>query len=395
MQVSKINNYSPSFKSIWTNKAVLKGLETISEHGTSFIAATSLVMASGIRPLLISKTPNTDEENKKYMAANSILSGLTKFLTVEAIALPIEHAIKNIDKAPEKYLAKKTIENLKNTGENIVQSGSYKFATQLLKLSTGFITAIPKSMLTIALLPVLLDKLNLVSKPTAKSVENGDYQSLDNTAKNNKNIIPKQEINKIFEPIQSKQPSFNGQLSDITAKGIGKIIDNSAFQNFVKKNTDKAPDIARNISMATDALLTLSFIHRTQKNKNIKEERKKPLIYNSLISTGFSIIGGYSIDKLIQKGTKNFINKFSELNKNDPKLPKYIEGINIVRPTLIFAGIYYGILPMISTYLADKTDKFISQSKENKSNPISHSTIDTSSPSEYSPFKDITLKFSR
>lgn len=352
MHISKINNLSPSFKNIWTNKAVLKGLETISDHGTSFIAVTSLIMASGIRPLLISKTPDIDKENKQYITANSILSGLTKFLMVEAVALPIENAVKNIDKTPEKYLAQKTMETLKNAGENLTQSGSYKFATQLIKLSSGLITAIPKSMLTIALLPVLMDKLFPESKKEQKS----------------KTPLPKQEINKIFEPIQNNQPSFKGGITGITAKGIGKILDNKIFQDFVKKNTSKAPDIARNISIATDALLCASFINRTCRNKDIKEDRKKPLIYNNLISTGLSIIGGYSVDKLVQKGTKNFIKKFSELNKNDPKLPKYIEGINIVRPTLIFAGIYYGILPMISAYLADKTDKFVSQAKENKTN---------------------------
>ena len=67
MKINKINTANPSFKNIWTNKAVLKGLETISEHGTSFIAATSLIMASGVRPVLIAKTPDIDKENKKTM----------------------------------------------------------------------------------------------------------------------------------------------------------------------------------------------------------------------------------------------------------------------------------------------------------------------------------------
>ena len=40
-----------------------------------------------------------------------------------------------------------------------------------------------------------------------------------------------------------------------------------------------------------------------------------------------------------------------------------IEGINIVRPALIFAAIYYGFLPMISTYLAEKIDKQITKNK--------------------------------
>ncbi|MBQ4122863.1 hypothetical protein IJD44_03965 [bacterium] len=346
MQIKTITNNNPSFKSIWTNKAVLKGLETISEHSTSFIAATSLIMASGVRTLTISKTPNIDEENKKHLMANSILSGLTKFLMVEAIAIPIENAVKKIDKSPEKFLNQNTINSLKEMGKNLSQSNKYNFATQLLKLSTGLITAIPKSMLTIALLPIFMNKL---------------FPDKDQTKKQKQYIHPKYEINKVFEPIQSKQPSFKGGLSNLTAKGIGKIIDNNFFQNFVQKNINKSSDIARNISISTDVLLTASFVNRIRKNKNIKEERKKTLIYNNIITTGLSIIGGYSVDKAVQKGTKKFIDKFSEINKNDPKLQKYIAGINIIRPTLIFAGIYYVILPMISAYLADKTDKVISK----------------------------------
>ena len=54
-----------------------------------------------------------------------------------------------------------------------------------------------------------------------------------------------------------------------------------------------------------------------------------------------------------------FVEKFKVLNINDPKVMKYIEGINILRPAIIFAGIYYGILPIFSTYLSEKIDKHI------------------------------------
>ena len=59
------------------------------------------------------------------------------------------------------------------------------------------------------------------------------------------------------------------------------------------------------------------------------------------------------------KDDKEFVDKFKTLNAGDPKLCKYIEGIHILRPALIFAAIYYGILPMFSTYTAEKVDKFI------------------------------------
>ena len=89
---------TPSHKGLLNNKAVLKGLELISEHGSTFVAATTLAMAVGVRPIAINLTPNVKKENKQYATTNSIASGLIKFGMVEAIALPIENAVKKIDK---------------------------------------------------------------------------------------------------------------------------------------------------------------------------------------------------------------------------------------------------------------------------------------------------------
>lgn len=332
-------NFNVSNKGLLNNKTVLKGLETISEHGTSFVALTTLLMASGVRPLVINSTPNVKKENKEYASINSIASGLVKFSLVEAIAIPIENAVKNIDKNPEKFLNSETIKNLKGNANTLLESQNYKFITQVIKMGTGLITAIPKAMITVALIPPLMELFFKKNKENKK-------QKLLNTAHN-----------PIFnEFYTNSSPSFKGGITNVTAKGIGKILNNSEVQNFAKKYNNKNADIARNVSMLTDILLTGSFIHQTKKNKKIKEDRKTALIANNIISTAISLVGGYTIDNLIKKGTQNFIRKFSEINKNDPKLNKYIEGINILRPTLIFAGIYYCILPIFSTYISDKID---------------------------------------
>ena len=334
------NKYSPSHKGFWNNKTVLKGLEKISEHGTTFVAATTLAMAAGVRPIAINLTPNVKKENKEYATTNSIASGLIKFALVEAVAIPVENAVKQIDKTPEKFLSPKTIKTLQGSAKTLAESKNYKFATQVLKLGTGLLTAIPKAMLTVALIPVIMDKL--FPKKKEKNFETKIYDT----------------YNPVFgSDFNQAQPSFKGGITTKTAQGIGKILNNNTVQNAVKKFSTKDADIARNISMATDILLTASFIHQTKKSKEIKKERKKALITNNVISTGISLVGGFTIDGLIKKNTQGFIKKFSEINKNDPKLPKYIEGINILRPTLIFAVIYYGVLPMFSTFVSDKLDK--------------------------------------
>lgn len=336
------NNFTTG---ILKNKTVLKGLEKISEHGTSFSAGTSLFLSLLIRPAAIFSTPDVEKENKQYAAANSICSGLIKFGIVESIALPIESATKKIDENPEKFLNKMTIKNLKNSRGNLSNSGRYKLMTQILKLSTGFITAIPKSMLTLALIPVLMGAIfNNKAGQTEKKVSGKNYQT--NFTSLNNDIKEKFNIN------------FTGGIDKI-AWALGKIIDNKSFQNFAKKYESKDKDIAKHITAGTDILLTSSFAYQTHNSKKIKENRKKALIYNNVISTGITIGLGYGFDNIIKKKTDKFIEKFKKINASDPKLNKYIEGINILRPALIFAGIYYCILPIFSTFLAEKIDKFV------------------------------------
>lgn len=315
-----------------SNKTLLKGLEKISEHGTSFSAGTSLLLSLGVRPLAIKMTPDVEKENKQYAMSNSICSGLVKFAIVEAIALPIEKAVKNIDENPEKFLKSSTIKKLTGSKESILSSRSYKLMTQIIKLSTGFLTAIPKSIVTVALIPILMDKLFL----TKKQEKVAPPTSKDNFSGN-----------------------FTGGISNSLSKGIGKIIDNKRFLDFATKYETKDKDIAKHITATTDILLTATSAYCTNKSEDIKENRKKALIYNNIVSTAITLIGGYSIDRIIKNKTENFVENFKKINIKDPKLNKYIEGINILRPAIIFAGIYYGLLPIISTYTGEKIDKFV------------------------------------
>ena len=219
--------------------------------------------------------------------------------------------------------------------------------TQIIKLSTGFFTAIPKSMLTLALIPVLMGSIFKTKVQNPK--EEKKVQQITPFTASNREI--KEKLN------------FTGNI-DKLSKVLGKIIDNKHFQNFAKKYETKDKDIAKHITAATDILLTTSFAVQTNNSKKIKENRKKALIYNNVISTAITLGGGYWLDKMIAKGSTNFIEKFKQINAKDPKLNKYIEGINILRPALIFAGIYYCVLPIFSTYLAEKVDKFIEKQKK-------------------------------
>ncbi len=319
MNVSKISQY------IIKNKYLLKTLEKVSEHGTSFSAGASLVMGGIVRPASILATPDTEKENKYYSMAKSFCSSVTKFLLVESIALPIELGIKNIDKNPKKFLDSQTIKKL-----NIPDSRAYKLLTQTIKLSTGLLTAIPKSILTMALIPIIMDNL-LINKKENENKKTNNH------------------------------PSFTG--NNFISKGLGKLINNEKFQNWAIKNEKNDKDIPKHISALTDILLTTSFSIAALKSDKMDEHPKKALIYNNIISTILTIGLGYGLDKLLKPSTDKFIKEFKKIHIKDEKLPKYIEGINILRPAIIFAGIYYFVLPIFSTFMGEKTDKFLSKNK--------------------------------
>ena len=331
MKINTITNQNttPSFKGLYNNKLLLKSLKFAANNGTLFNATVSLMLSSVARPIAIMSTPKTDKENKKLACAKALSSTITGYLIMLCASLPVARAVKKIDKNPSKLLKQDTIKNLKGNAKTLALSKIYSFASQIFKLGTGLVIAYPKSVLTCALIPfvkVLFDKKN---KPS------------QNEQKTKKSSV-----------ISFK--GFYNNSAETLAKGIGKIMDKKPFQTFAKKYCDT--NYPQHITSLTDVLLTFAFVRQTKKSKNIEQKRKKPLIYNSLISTGLCIAGGYALNSATKKSTNKFIEKFKTVNKHLPEIEKYVEGIKIAKPALLLGIIYYIFIPVISTFLADRTD---------------------------------------
>lgn len=307
-----------SFKSIYTSKTVKKGLELASSNGALF-GASATVAFSTLRPFTIMCTPKTDKENRKIAAAKSITSSLINFALMLCVSIPLAKSIQKIDKTPEKYLKEETINTLKESGKELTNSKGYIFATQLFKLGIASFVAIPKAFMTASGIPYIVNALS------------------SNKKQKDKNI------------------SFKGNPKNNMAKGIGSILNKKGMREFADKF--KESNFPMHINAITDTIATLVFMHQAQSNKKIEEKRKKALIYNAGISTGLSIAGGYTIDKILDKPTENFIQKFKDLNKNDKNLEKQIQGIKIAKPFLILGTIYYILIPIISTFIADRAEK--------------------------------------
>lgn len=324
----RINNTNQnSFKGALNNKFLLKSLEKIADHPATFGAATSLLMSLTLRPLVIKNTPEVEKKNKEYSIANSISSGIVKFLTVEALALPVEKTILKIEKNPDKFLNKKSIDFFK-------KNNNFDFMSKFLKQSVSVITAIPKSFLAVSLIPLI------------------------------KNIIYKKDKNKNRQNL-----SFKGKSSDILTPVIKKFYENEKIQDFSKKHIKNSKNIARNMMIFADTVLCTANVVNIGRNKKIDKKPRNNLIYNTVLSTVFSISTGVLLDKILQNKGK-FVEKFKKANSGSPKLAKYVDGIDILRPTLAFAFVYYGILPVVSNFLAQRvSDKF--NKKETSDNFIS------------------------
>lgn len=333
MKVSlNTNKYNPqikpSFKGIYNNKHVLKSLKFAAENSALFSATVGAALSVVARPIAILSTPKTDERNKKFACAKSLSSSVTGYLIMAAASMPVANAVKKIDDNPQKFLKTSTIKNLQNGAESLVKSKSYMHASQLFKLGLGLVIAAPKSILTCFLIPPVM-KLFFPEKK----------QEVKRPVRKNASVI-----------------SFKGAYSKATtqiAKGIGKIINVPIVQKFSKKVADT--NFSQHIMSLTDVVLTWTFVNQTKKNKKIEESRKKPLIHNSLISTGMCVLGGYAINAVLKKPTERFVEKFKAVNKDLPELEKYVHGIDVAKPALILGGIYYIIIPIISTFLADRT----------------------------------------
>lgn len=332
MQVEGIKTIKKSekFSGFLNNKLLIKGLEAASNNGALFAAGASLVLTTAVRPLSIMATPNVDKENKQYACAKSIASGIIGFALTFLVTTPIVDAVKNISKNPKKFLDNKAISTLKKGAKNLKTSSKFKFINQFIKLGSGLLTVAPKTFLTCALIP-----------PVVAVVFNNKKTEKENKPKSIsfKGRIPTSQ-------------SFYKKMVDKISQGLSKVFNSTKVQNFSEKYHDT--NLAQHMFSGSDILATSLFINYTAKNKNIKEDKKKGLMYNAGIATALTVIGGYATSALLKKPTEIFIEKFKKANKNLPQLDKCIEGFKNAKAALILGSMYYILTPILATYLADK-----------------------------------------
>ena len=293
------------------SQSALKVVKFASDNPALFASGATLGFSTFVRPIAIMSTPKTDRDDKKYAILKSITSAIVGFGLTYSISKPLEKAIKAIENSPEKFFNHQTLDYLKKGGKSLTKSQKYIFSTQFFLTSVGFLLAQPKAFLTCAAIP-LLDKL-----------------------------------------FKDKNLSY-GSGSNIS-KGIAKVMETKTFQKITDKFSNT--NLVQNMAFASDILLTGIFINQVKKNKEIPKESKAPLINNTIFSTLLSIFATLGLNKISDKPTDKFIDKFLKLNKDLKNQKKYVQGIKNIKTVLIMGGVYYTIIPLLSTFMASLVKK--------------------------------------
>lgn len=327
MKIIKQNKQNISFKgSFYNSKFLLKSLKIAGEKGALVAAGTTLACSTVIRPVAILLTPDSSKEDKQYACAKSIASGVLGAVLTASIFTPVSKVIDSISKKPDDYLKPSTIKNLQQSAKTLDEAPAYNFIKQVAKMSPEFFAVLPKALIAAALI-VPLTKFIFNTKPKENKQRKRYYSSV---------------------------PSFKG-LNSKLSKGIVNIMEDQRVQETALKYKDT--NFIQHALNLKDVYSAACFSLITAFNHKMKEENKKALIYNTAISTALTIGGSYAVDKAIQKPVKKFTDNFIKVNKDDPNLYKYLNGIKVLKPIVILSSLYYVVIPMLSTFWAGKLAK--------------------------------------
>ena len=339
MKIASINKKNrQNFKGNFLNsKKLLKVLKFASDKGALVTSGATVAFSAVLRPAITMLTPDTPERDKKYSAAKSIASAAAVFLTTGLLSGRVNKGLERISKYTDKYLSKKSMENLKDGAKKLELSAKYRALEQTIKLSPEMLTVVPKLFLTSALITPVADYI----------------------IKKDKNSAP-------VKTEENKTQSFKGLKGNSgkkAAKIIAKIMNNEKVQDFVGKIKNKK--FIENSIYIKDVIATGVFSGFVKINKTIDQKDKANLIANTVVSTALSIAGAMSFDKVFEKPLAKLSEQFKMANKNDANLEKYLNGARILKSALILGTIYYGIIPIISTYAGSKISNKQYANKQN------------------------------
>ena len=142
------NVKNPGFN-VYKNGYIKKFLELADKNQILFSAGFALILTALLRPATIMALPSDkkNKDDKKYASAHSIASGVIGFAVSIVVSTPISDGIKKAINNQKLYLKKKHYP-INGTDE--------KIASNYLNKLPDILIAVPKGIITVALIPVIL-----------------------------------------------------------------------------------------------------------------------------------------------------------------------------------------------------------------------------------------------
>lgn len=173
----------------YRSKVVKWVLDRAADKQLIFDAGFALILTCLLRPASIVLLPSKkNKDDQKYAAAHSIASGIIGFIISNIVFLPISNAIIKMKNAPEKYISKKSMLGMDN-GKPVMN----KIAKTYIDRLPDVLGSVPKGILTIALIPPILEHAFGVKKRSkTKNADDAllytDYSLLNFKQNNNNNV---------------------------------------------------------------------------------------------------------------------------------------------------------------------------------------------------------------
>lgn len=174
---------------LYKNPKTHKVLKFIEEQQLIFGAAYAILLTCFLRPASIMALPSDkkNKDDKIYASAHSVASGIIGFALSNVLFYPLNEGVNRLKKNPDKFFKDAKWDKLKN--ENIRKVGM----TYLERLP-DVVFAIPKGILTVALIPLILKHgfgyEKKKAEPKAKTIPlSENYQLLNFKSATDKNSI--------------------------------------------------------------------------------------------------------------------------------------------------------------------------------------------------------------
>lgn len=169
-------------KRIFTNDTFHNYLKKAADNQLVFSSLFALFLTCTLRPISIVALPGQkkNKDDKKYAAAHSIASGVIGYVISLIISNPLAVAIKQkLRKNPHKYFSK-MVEDAKGKPRKVAEylgdldsekfrsSKDFNKAKSVLNMIPDAILAVPKAVITIALIPIILKYVFGLEKKSAQ-----------------------------------------------------------------------------------------------------------------------------------------------------------------------------------------------------------------------------------